>query len=219
MNQAGASGWRACLLIRAQKNRQAARASQAPAWMALNPATRDASAWKIPSASRAAELQAANSMKNRPGGAILPAYDPLLDSKVRHVLCRHEQGAGHAAEGYAWATGKVGVAIATSGPGGCNLVTPLADAKMDSVPMVAITGQVAGANHRRLAVRGRRHDQPQQRSSPLDSDQLGRFAAMVSPTSGEAFVAEVPRTSSAYTPGDRVHLWWEPSDELRLPPQ
>jgi acetolactate synthase-1/2/3 large subunit len=77
-----------------------------------------------------------------PGGAILPAYDPLLDSSVRHVLCRHEQGAGHAAEGYAWATGKVGVAMATSGPGGCNLVTPLADAKMDSVPIVAITGQV-----------------------------------------------------------------------------
>jgi acetolactate synthase I/II/III large subunit len=77
-----------------------------------------------------------------PGGAILPAYDPLLDSAVRHVLCRHEQGAGHAAEGYAWATGKVGVAIATSGPGGCNLVTPIADAKMDSVPLVAITGQV-----------------------------------------------------------------------------
>jgi acetolactate synthase-1/2/3 large subunit len=77
-----------------------------------------------------------------PGGAILPAYDPLLDSKVRHVLCRHEQGAGHAAEGYAWATGRVGVAMATSGPGGCNLVTALADAKMDSVPMVAITGQV-----------------------------------------------------------------------------
>jgi acetolactate synthase I/II/III large subunit len=77
-----------------------------------------------------------------PGGAILPAYDPLVDSSIRHVLCRHEQGAGHAAEGYAWATGKVGVAMATSGPGGCNLVTPLADAKMDSVPIVAITGQV-----------------------------------------------------------------------------
>ena len=77
-----------------------------------------------------------------PGGAILPAYDPLVDSKIRHVLCRHEQGAGHAAEGYAWATCRVGVAIATSGPGGCNLVTALADAKMDSVPIVAITGQV-----------------------------------------------------------------------------
>ncbi len=77
-----------------------------------------------------------------PGGAILPAYDPLLDSKVRHVLCRHEQGAGHAAEGYAHATGKVGVCMATSGPGGCNLVTAIADAKMDSVPIVAITGQV-----------------------------------------------------------------------------
>ncbi len=77
-----------------------------------------------------------------PGGAILPAYDPLLDSSIRHVLCRHEQGAGHAAEGYAWATGKVGVAMATSGPGGCNLVTAIADAKMDSVPIVCITGQV-----------------------------------------------------------------------------
>jgi len=77
-----------------------------------------------------------------PGGAILPAYDPLLDSSIRHVLTRHEQGAGHAAEGYAWATGRVGVCIATSGPGGCNLVTALADAKMDSVPIVAITGQV-----------------------------------------------------------------------------
>jgi acetolactate synthase I/II/III large subunit len=77
-----------------------------------------------------------------PGGAILPAYDPLIEANIRHVLCRHEQGAGHAAEGYAWASGKVGVAIATSGPGGCNLVTALADAKMDSVPLVAITGQV-----------------------------------------------------------------------------
>jgi acetolactate synthase-1/2/3 large subunit len=79
-----------------------------------------------------------------PGGAILPAYDPLLDSvKVRHVLVRHEQGAGHAAAGYALATGRVGVCMATSGPGATNLVTPLADAHMDSVPIVAITGQVA----------------------------------------------------------------------------
>src|SRR3954447_23441717 len=77
-----------------------------------------------------------------PGGAILPAYDPLYDTKVRHILVRHEQGAGHAAEGYAQATGKVGVCIATSGPGATNLVTPIADAYMDSVPMVAITGQV-----------------------------------------------------------------------------
>ncbi|MFL6100440.1 MAG: acetolactate synthase large subunit [Actinomycetales bacterium] len=81
-----------------------------------------------------------------PGGAILPAYDPLLDSKaVRHILVRHEQGAGHAAQGYAVATGKVGVCMATSGPGATNLVTPIADAYMDSVAMVAITGQVASA--------------------------------------------------------------------------
>ncbi|MCW2803616.1 MAG: ilvB [Propionibacteriaceae bacterium] len=80
-----------------------------------------------------------------PGGAILPAYDPLYDSaSVRHILVRHEQGAGHAAEGYAMVTGKVGVCMATSGPGATNLVTPIADAHMDSVPMVAITGQVAG---------------------------------------------------------------------------
>ncbi|GLW28949.1 acetolactate synthase large subunit [Actinoplanes regularis] len=78
-----------------------------------------------------------------PGGAILPAYDPLFDSRVRHILVRHEQGAGHAATGYAQATGKVGVCIATSGPGATNLVTPIADAYMDSVPIVAITGQVA----------------------------------------------------------------------------
>jgi acetolactate synthase-1/2/3 large subunit len=78
-----------------------------------------------------------------PGGAILPAYDPLMDSTgVRHVLVRHEQGAGHAATGYAQATGRVGVCMATSGPGATNLVTPIADAYMDSVPMVAITGQV-----------------------------------------------------------------------------
>jgi acetolactate synthase-1/2/3 large subunit len=78
-----------------------------------------------------------------PGGAILPAYDPLFDSTaVRHVLVRHEQGAGHAATGYAQATGRVGVCMATSGPGATNLVTPIADAYMDSVPIVAITGQV-----------------------------------------------------------------------------
>jgi acetolactate synthase-1/2/3 large subunit len=81
-----------------------------------------------------------------PGGAILPAYDPLYDStRVRHILVRHEQGAGHAAEGYAQATGKVGVCMATSGPGATNLVTPIADAYMDSVPLVAITGQVGRA--------------------------------------------------------------------------
>ncbi len=82
-----------------------------------------------------------------PGGAVLPLYDPLFDStRVRHILVRHEQGAGHAAEGYAQATGRVGVCIATSGPGATNLVTPIADAYMDSVPIVAITGQVARAS-------------------------------------------------------------------------
>jgi acetolactate synthase-1/2/3 large subunit len=78
-----------------------------------------------------------------PGGAILPAYDPIFDSSIRHILVRHEQGAGHAATGYAQVTGRVGVCIATSGPGATNLVTALADAQMDSVPIVAITGQVS----------------------------------------------------------------------------
>jgi len=92
---------------------------------------------------QALELAGVDVMFGIPGGAILPAYDPIFDSKIRHILVRHEQGAGHAATGYAQATGRVGVCIATSGPGATNLVTPLADAQMDSVPIVAITGQVA----------------------------------------------------------------------------
>ena len=81
-----------------------------------------------------------------PGGTILPAYDPLFDSSIRHILVRHEQGAGHAAEGYAMATGRVGVCMATSGPGATNLVTPIANAYMDSTPIVAITGQVVSGS-------------------------------------------------------------------------
>ncbi|HYZ53143.1 MAG TPA: acetolactate synthase large subunit, partial [Streptosporangiaceae bacterium] len=93
---------------------------------------------------RALERVGADVVFGLPGGAILPAYDPLLDStEVRHILVRHEQGAGHAATGYAQATGRTGVCMATSGPGATNLVTPIADAYMDSVPMVAITGQVS----------------------------------------------------------------------------
>ena len=91
---------------------------------------------------KALEESGVDVMFGIPGGAILPAYDPIYDSKIRHILVRHEQGAGHAATGYAQVTGRVGVCIATSGPGATNLVTPLADAHMDSVPIVAITGQV-----------------------------------------------------------------------------
>jgi len=91
------------------------------------------------------EFAGVDVMFGLPGGAILPAYDPIFDSSIRHILVRHEQGAGHAATGYAQVTGRVGVCIATSGPGATNLVTPLADAAMDSVPMVAITGQVPSA--------------------------------------------------------------------------
>ena len=92
-------------------------------------------------------LEAANVdvMFGLPGGAILPAYDPIFDSTIRHILVRHELGAGHAATGYAQVTGRAGVCIATSGPGATNLVTPLMDAGMDSVPLVAITGQVPSA--------------------------------------------------------------------------
>ena len=92
---------------------------------------------------RALEHAGVDTIFGIPGGAILPVYDPLFDSqKIRHILVRHEQGAGHAAQGYAMVTGKVGVCMATSGPGATNLVTAIADAHMDSVPIVAITGQV-----------------------------------------------------------------------------
>jgi len=95
---------------------------------------------------RALEGAGVDTVFGIPGGAVLPAYDPLLDSgQIRHILVRHEQGAGHAAQGYAVASGKVGVCMATSGPGATNLVTPLADANMDSVPIVAVTGQVPSA--------------------------------------------------------------------------
>ena len=88
------------------------------------------------------EMEGVEVIFGLPGGAILPVYDPIIDSPIRHILVRHEQGAGHMAEGYAHATGKPGVAMVTSGPGATNIVTPLADAFMDSVPMVCITGQV-----------------------------------------------------------------------------
>jgi acetolactate synthase-1/2/3 large subunit len=95
---------------------------------------------------RALEQAGVDTVFGIPGGAILPAYDPMLDStQIRHILVRHEQGAGHAAQGYAAASGKTGVCMATSGPGATNLVTPIADAYMDSLPIVAITGQVPSA--------------------------------------------------------------------------
>jgi acetolactate synthase-1/2/3 large subunit len=89
------------------------------------------------------EMEHVEVMFGLPGGAILPVYDPLIDSSIRHILVRHEQGAGHMASGYAWATGRPGVAMVTSGPAATNIVTPLCDAYMDSVPIVVVTGQVA----------------------------------------------------------------------------
>src|SRR5437764_5944859 len=91
---------------------------------------------------RALEMEGVEVIFGLPGGAILPVYDPIIDSPIRHILVRHEQGAGHMAEGYAHATGRPGVAMVTSGPAATNIVTPLCDAYMDSIPMVVITGQV-----------------------------------------------------------------------------
>ncbi len=89
------------------------------------------------------EMEGVEVMFGLPGGAILPVYDPIIDSSIRHILVRHEQGAGHMAEGYAHVTGRPGVAMVTSGPAATNIVTPLCDAYMDSIPMVVVTGQVA----------------------------------------------------------------------------
>ena len=91
------------------------------------------------------EMEGVEVIFGLPGGAILPVYDPLIDSRIRHVLVRHEQGAGHMAEGYALATGRPGVAMVTSGPGATNIVTPIGNAHMDSTPLVVITGQVSSA--------------------------------------------------------------------------
>jgi acetolactate synthase-1/2/3 large subunit len=88
------------------------------------------------------EMQGVEVVFGLPGGAILPVYDPIIDSSIRHILVRHEQGAGHMAEGYAQVTGRPGVAMVTSGPGATNIVTPLADAYMDSIPLVVVAGQV-----------------------------------------------------------------------------
>jgi acetolactate synthase I/II/III large subunit len=94
---------------------------------------------------KALETEGVEVMFGLPGGAILPVYDPIIDSTIRHILVRHEQGAGHMAEGYAHATGRPGVAMVTSGPAATNIVTPLCDAYMDSIPIVVITGQVGTA--------------------------------------------------------------------------
>jgi len=131
-------------------HRQHAAAAQAAAQAAHGPAqppverVTDVPMTGASALVRSLEALGVDTVFGIPGGAILPAYDPLFDSKVRHILVRHEQGAGHAATGYAQATGRVGVCMATSGPGATNLVTPIADAYMDSVPIVAITGQVPG---------------------------------------------------------------------------
>ena len=107
---------------------------------------------------RSLEAEGVEVMFGIPGGAIMPTYDAMArGTTVRHVLARHEQGAGHMAQGYARASGRVGVAIATSGPGATNLVTPIADAWMDSTPLVCITGQVRIEPDRDRRLPGVRH--------------------------------------------------------------
>ena len=128
-------------------HRNAARAATNGRAAAQNSATKETVASERMTGAqaivRSLEELGADVVFGLPGGAVLPLYDPIYSStKMRHVLVRHEQGAGHAATGYAQVSGKVGVCIATSGPGATNLVTPIADANLDSVPMVAITGQV-----------------------------------------------------------------------------
>ena len=117
---------------------------------------------------RALERAGVDTVFGIPGGACLPIYDALYDSPIRHVLMRHEAAAGHAAEGYARASGRVGVAIGTSGPGATNLVTAIADAYMDSMPMVAITGQVTTlSRHQRLPGGRRDRDHAADRQAHL----------------------------------------------------
>jgi acetolactate synthase-1/2/3 large subunit len=129
-----------------EKNRAAAASSSAKPAAPVAETTAPVTVTGAQSLVKSLEALGVEVIFGIPGGAILPAYDPLFDSKVRHILVRHEQGAGHAATGYAQASGKVGVCMATSGPGATNLVTPIADAYMDSVAMVAITGQVPSAS-------------------------------------------------------------------------
>jgi acetolactate synthase-1/2/3 large subunit len=126
-----------------QRTTDPAAATGAPLGSPTSPATAMTGAQSLV---RSLESAGVEVVFGIPGGAILPLYDPLMDSTIRHILVRHEQGGGHAATGYAQATGKVGVCMATSGPGATNLVTPIADAYMDSVPLVAITGQVASSS-------------------------------------------------------------------------
>src|SRR6187397_2105920 len=118
-----------------------------PAFIVTNPAEEET--MKLTGAQaliKSLEMEGVEVMFGLPGGAILPVYDPLIDSSIRHILVRHEQGAGHMASGYAHSTGRPGVAMVTSGPAATNIVTPLCDAFMDSVPMVCITGQVGTAS-------------------------------------------------------------------------
>ena len=163
---------------------------------------------------RSLEAAGVDTVFGIPGGAILPLYDPLMDSsRIRHILVRHEQGAGHAAEGYAQATGRVGVCMATSGPGATNLVTPIADAYMDSVPIVAVTGQVPERGDRHGRLPGGRH--PRHHDADHQAQLPGHRPARDPARDRRGVPHRLHRTAR---PGARRHLQGRAAggDDLRL---
>src|SRR5438128_2651007 len=157
------------------------------------------------------EMEHTEVMFGLPGGAILPVYDPLLDSTIRHILVRHEQGAGHMAEGYAHATGRPGVAMVTSGPAATNIVTPLCDAYMDSIPIVVVTGQVP------LTASGSHADHPLCLGMP---GMHGNYTAVTSMQKADLLIAlgsrfddRVTGKVGAFAPGAKiVHVDIDPAE-------
>ena len=166
------------------------------------------------------EMEGTEVMFGLPGGAILPVYDPLIDSSIRHILVRHEQGAGHMAEGYAHATGRPGVAMVTSGPAATNIVTPLCDAYMDSIPLVVDhrPGAVRGDRHRRVpGVRHRRHHdaghQAQLARSPTPPTSRG-WSGRRSTWPRPAVPARCSSTCRRTSPNQTMDWYWPEAVDL-----
>ena len=177
---------------------------------------------------KALEMEGVEVMFGLPGGAILPVYDPIIDSPIRHILVRHEQGAGHMAEGYAHATGRPGVAMVTSGPAATNIVTPLCDAYMDSIPMVVHhrPGAAAGHRHRRLpGVRHHRHHPVGHQAQlpghrrPPDIPRVVREAFHIATTGrpGPGARSTSPRTSSIPKNPRSAMEWYWPTTRTSRP--
>ena len=174
---------------------------------------------------KALEMEGVEVIFGLPGGAILPVYDPIIDSPIRHILVRHEQGAGHMAEGYAHATGRPGVAMVTSGPAATNIVTPLCDAYMDSIPMVVITGQVphAGDRHRRVpGVRHRRHhpvghqaQRARHRGAGHPADRSARRSTSRRPGRPGPVLVDIPKDIvDPKNPRSAMEWYWPTDDEV-----